>query len=169
MLGMEDTRVKEHLIGNSVKITSWNQMREEILEITRTQQYVDSQPMPMQLGANPKSKDKGKESKGKGQGCEKRIVQQSEKSDDRKSVSTATEQATWRPSAIRDWETLPRQKGTRWQCRHIHTTQQRSLRKSGYSQARDTRQRLSEPWLVWTSKRLLRVFFWAGREEHGTG
>ena len=62
MLGMEDMRVKEHLIRNSVRITSWNQMREEILEITRTQQYIDSQPMPMQLGANPKSKGKGKES-----------------------------------------------------------------------------------------------------------
>ena len=66
MLGMEDMRVKEHLIRNSVRITSWNQMREEILEITRTQQYIDSQPMPMQLGANPKSKGKGKEGKGKG-------------------------------------------------------------------------------------------------------
>ena len=68
MLGMEDMRVKGHLIRNSVRITSWNQMREEILEITRTQQYIDSQPMPMQLGANPKSKGKGKESKGKGKG-----------------------------------------------------------------------------------------------------
>ena len=64
MLGMEDVRV----IRNSVRITSWNQMREEILEITRTQQYIDSQPLPMQLGANPKSKGKGKESKGKGKG-----------------------------------------------------------------------------------------------------
>ena len=36
MLGMEDMRVKEHLIRNSVRITSWSQMREEILEITRT-------------------------------------------------------------------------------------------------------------------------------------
>ena len=53
MLGMDDMRVKEHLIRNSVRITTWNQMREEILEITRTQQYIDSQPMPMQLGANP--------------------------------------------------------------------------------------------------------------------
>ena len=68
MPGMEDMRVKEHLIRNSVRITSCNQMREEILEITRTQQYIDSQPMPMQLGANPKSKGKGKESKGKGKG-----------------------------------------------------------------------------------------------------
>ena len=66
MLGMEDMRVKEHHIRNSVRITSWNQMREEILEITRTQQYIDSQPMPLQLGANPKTEGKGKESKGKG-------------------------------------------------------------------------------------------------------
>ena len=66
MLGTEDMRVKEHLIRNSVSITTWNQMREEMLEITRTQQYIDSQPMPMQLGTNPKSKGKGKDSKGKG-------------------------------------------------------------------------------------------------------
>ena len=59
MLEMEDMRVKEHLIRNSARITSWNQMREEILEITRTPQYIDSQPM--QLGANPKSKGKGKD------------------------------------------------------------------------------------------------------------
>ena len=43
-------------------------MREEILEITRTQQYIESKPAPMQLGANPKSKGKGKEGKGKGKG-----------------------------------------------------------------------------------------------------
>ena len=61
-------RVKEHLIQNSVRITNWTQMREEILEITRTQQNIDSQPSPTQLGANPKSKGKGKESKGKGKG-----------------------------------------------------------------------------------------------------
>ena len=33
MLGMEDMRVKQHFIRNSVRITSWNQMREEILEM----------------------------------------------------------------------------------------------------------------------------------------
>ena len=59
--------MKEHLIRNSVRIKSWNQMREEILEITRTQQYIESQPMPTQLGANPKSKSKDKDkSKSKG-------------------------------------------------------------------------------------------------------
>ena len=67
MMGMEDMRVKEHLIQNSVRITSWNQMRSEILEITRTQLCIDSQQMPMQLEANPESKGrcKGKDNKGK--------------------------------------------------------------------------------------------------------
>ena len=65
MLGVEDMRVKEHLIRNSVRITSWSQMRGEILEI---QQYIDSQPVPLQLGANPKSKGRGKDGKGKGKG-----------------------------------------------------------------------------------------------------
>ena len=60
--------MKEHLIRNSVRMTSCTQMLEEILEITRTQQYIDSQPVPMQLGANPKSKGKDKDSKGKGKG-----------------------------------------------------------------------------------------------------
>ena len=35
MLAMEDMRVKEHLIRNSVRITNWNQMREEILRRAR--------------------------------------------------------------------------------------------------------------------------------------
>ena len=94
--------MKEHLIPNSVRITSWNQMREEILEITRTQQCIDSQPMPMQFEANPKSKGKGKDSKGKGKDIkgkdkakdEKRIVQESEERRSEKSASTATRQAT---------------------------------------------------------------------------
>ena len=43
-----------------------NQMREEILDITRRQQHIDSQPMQMQLGANPKSKGKDKDIKGQG-------------------------------------------------------------------------------------------------------
>ena len=49
---------------NSVRITSWNQMQEEIFEITRTHQYIDNYPMPMQLGVNPKSKGKDKDCKG---------------------------------------------------------------------------------------------------------
>ena len=65
VLGMEDMRVKAYFIQNSARIASWTQMREEILENTRTQQYTDSNPVPMQIGAHPKSKGKGKDSKDK--------------------------------------------------------------------------------------------------------
>ena len=40
VLEMEDMRIKAHLVRNSVRIASWTPMREEILEITRTQQTV---------------------------------------------------------------------------------------------------------------------------------
>ena len=85
-----DMRVKEHLIRNSVRITSWNQTREEILEITRTKQYIDSQPMPMQLGANPKGQGKGKDSKGKGKGKD---VEGKDKAKDAKNGSSKKEQS----------------------------------------------------------------------------
>ena len=60
MLRMEDMRVKEHFIRNSVRITRWTQMREEILEITRTQHYIDSRLVPIELDANPKAEGKDK-------------------------------------------------------------------------------------------------------------
>ena len=44
--GMEDMRVKAYLIQNSARIARWTQMQEEILEITRAQQYNDSQLVP---------------------------------------------------------------------------------------------------------------------------
>ena len=34
-------------------MTTWPIMREEILEVTRTQRYMNAQPVPMQLGALP--------------------------------------------------------------------------------------------------------------------
>ena len=61
--GMEDMRVKAHPIRNSARIASWTQTREDIPEITRTQHYTDSKPVPMQIGVQPKSKGKGKDSK----------------------------------------------------------------------------------------------------------
>ena len=94
MLEMEDMRVKEHLIQNSVRITSWSQMREEILDIARTQQYIDSQPMPMQLGAKPKSKGKGKDSKGKS-----KDVKGKDKAKDAKNESSKKARRTIRESA----------------------------------------------------------------------
>jgi len=66
ILGMTDTKVKEHLIRNAGRIDTWPKMREEIVEISCTTAYVNSQPLPMQLGATPKGKGKEKGKKRKG-------------------------------------------------------------------------------------------------------
>ena len=63
VLEMEDMRAKAHLIRNSARIASWTQTREDILEITRTQQYTDSKPVPMQIGAHPKRKARAKKAR----------------------------------------------------------------------------------------------------------
>ena len=66
VLEMEDMRVKARPIRNSARIASWTLTRVDIPEITRTQQYTDSKPVPMQIGAHPKSNE-GKDSKDKGE------------------------------------------------------------------------------------------------------
>ena len=63
VLRMEDGRVKARLTGKSTKIVSWIQMQQETLDITRTQQYTDSNLLPRQIGVQPKSKGKGKDGK----------------------------------------------------------------------------------------------------------
>ena len=68
VLGMEDMRVKAYLILKSARIESWTQMREEILEITRTQQYTDSQTVS---DVRVRSKGKGKDSEDKGKSKDK--------------------------------------------------------------------------------------------------
>ena len=58
VLRMEDGRVEACLIWESTGIASCIQVRREILEITRTQQYTDSNLVPVQIGVQPKSKGK---------------------------------------------------------------------------------------------------------------
>ena len=63
VLRMEDERVEVCFIGESTGIASCIQVRKENLEITRTQQYIDSNLMPVQIGVQPKSKGKSKHGK----------------------------------------------------------------------------------------------------------
>ena len=53
VLRMEDGRVEACLIWESTGIASCIQVRKENLEITRTQQYTDSNPVPVQIGVQP--------------------------------------------------------------------------------------------------------------------
>ena len=63
VLRTEDGRVVACLIWESTGIASCIQVRKEIFEITRTQQYIDSNLVPVQIGLQPKSMDKGKDGK----------------------------------------------------------------------------------------------------------
>ena len=85
VLRMEDMRVQAHLMRNSVRIASWTQMREEILEIPRTQHYTDSQSVSMQIDTYPKRQ---------GQGYKEQVVQESEKGTIREGVFTIRGQVT---------------------------------------------------------------------------
>ena len=63
VLRMEDGRVEACLIWESTGIASCIQVRKENLEITRTQQYIDSNLVPVQIGVQPKSMGKSKHGK----------------------------------------------------------------------------------------------------------
>ena len=63
VLRMEDGRVEACLVWESIGSTSCIQVRKENLEITRTQQYIDSSLVPVQIGVQPKSMDKSKHCK----------------------------------------------------------------------------------------------------------
>ena len=63
VLRMEDGRVEACVIWESTGITSCIQVRKENLEITRTQQYIASDLVPVQIGVQPKSMDKSKHGK----------------------------------------------------------------------------------------------------------
>ena len=62
------------------RIAGWMQMRKEILEITRTQQYAGGNLVPMQIGVQPKIKRQGQ----RRQGRKERIVRESARDDRRK-------------------------------------------------------------------------------------
>ena len=63
VLRMEDGRVEACLIWESTGIASCIQVRKENFEITRTQQYIASNLVPVQIGVQPKSMDKSKHGK----------------------------------------------------------------------------------------------------------
>ena len=63
VMRMEDGQIEACLIWESTGIASCIQVRKEKLEITRTQQYIDSNLVPMQIGVQPKSVDKSKRGK----------------------------------------------------------------------------------------------------------
>ena len=90
VLRMEDGRVKACLIRESTRIANRIQVRQEILEITRTQQYADSNLEPTQIGVQPKSKGKDKDGKDARDESSEKV-----KNDIRKSTTNVGSFAVW--------------------------------------------------------------------------
>ena len=63
VLRMKDERVEACFIGESTGIASCKQVSKENLEITRTQQNIASNLVPLQICVQPKSMDKSKHGK----------------------------------------------------------------------------------------------------------
>ena len=71
IVGMRNAKVKEHLVRNAARLSTWASMSAEVIEVSRTHEYLNSTPVPMQLGALHDKKAKGKakaKAKGKGKG-----------------------------------------------------------------------------------------------------
>ena len=86
VLRMEDGQVEACLIMESRRIASCIQVRKEILEITRTEQYADSNLVPVQIGVQPKSNGKDKDGNDARNESSERV-----KDDDRRKCYCCTE------------------------------------------------------------------------------
>ena len=65
-LNMRDAALKEHLVKNANRLATWALVVAEINEICRTQQFLQSTPQPMDLGAFPQGQAKGGGRRGRG-------------------------------------------------------------------------------------------------------
>ncbi|CAE6957274.1 RE1 [Symbiodinium sp. CCMP2592] len=69
MNAVTDPGLKDHLIRNAVRLKTYVALKEELLEVARTSRVLNSQPVPMDIGAVPgKGKPKGKGNQGKDKG-----------------------------------------------------------------------------------------------------
>ena len=64
VVNMTDAGVQKHLVKNANRLDTWKAMKDELLDMARTEQYLNSQARPMELGGLPRPE--AKEGKGKG-------------------------------------------------------------------------------------------------------
>ena len=63
--GIQDNNIRDHVIRNASRLTSYQSVRAELLEMSRTSRVLTQMPSPMEIGAVPQ---KGKKGDGKGKG-----------------------------------------------------------------------------------------------------
>lgn len=66
--GLQDQATRDHIIRNASRLTSYNTLRDELIEMARTNRVLQSMPTPMDIGAVPNAKGKGKKGGQKGSG-----------------------------------------------------------------------------------------------------
>ena len=72
--GLTDQGLRDHIIRNSSRLSTYSAVRSELMEVARTNRVLQQLPQPMEIGATPgkygkgdgKAKGKGKHEKGKG-------------------------------------------------------------------------------------------------------
>eukprot|EP00434_Breviolum_minutum_P041643 symbB.v1.2.037046.t1/scaffold5326.1/size28399/1 len=77
--GLQDQATRDHLIMNASRLTTYNTVRTELLEMARTNRVLQQMPVPMDISAAPykgkgkgkKGDTKGKDPKGKGKSEDK--------------------------------------------------------------------------------------------------
>ena len=87
VMGITDQQVKQHLVRNSGRVDSLGKARDELLEIWRTQSFLQNNPQPMQIGATPQKGKKGDKGNGKGKDLGKKGSSSSTKGDKGKGQS----------------------------------------------------------------------------------
>ena len=115
ILGVTDASVKEHLVRHSGRLDKWSKMREEILEIARTEKYLKSTPTPMDICATLRGARKAKkararartakEKKEKERKARKEVVRLPRRLPRKVLASTVKSQGTPKRSAERDSQT----------------------------------------------------------------
>jgi len=104
IINMTDTDTQAHLVKNAHRLETWQAMRDELMDMTRTSEYINAQPKPMELGAIPqKGKGKGKKGKGKGEGDEDKWCDYCEKTS-HDSSECWWNQTNWSNSQTSWWE-----------------------------------------------------------------
>ena len=80
--GLTDQGLRDHIIRNSSRLSTYSAVRSELMEVARTNRVLQQLPQPMEIGATPEGPGKGS---GKGKGYGKAPKGKGKKGDGKKS------------------------------------------------------------------------------------
>ena len=116
--GLQDTSMRDHVIRNSSRLRTYQDVRTELLEISRTIRVLSQMPFPMDIGAAPfkkggKGKGKNPSKDGKGKDQKNRRTVQITKVKVEQSTPTPTNNVTTVRSGATSKQNVKRKRQTR--------------------------------------------------------